>query len=182
MIPTKDYQSYLKANSTLFDLIDNHAPILHDRFHDVIVVLNFICSLEEQNEIIEEEYEVIFESGFSYLHEQLETIKIYYKNYFRENDEDLIKYQTVINYILFLDDLTEALSEKNMLSDEVNNVFTELGKKLENILINKEKFNDEDIDNINATVDSYISHTDDVFTTDYIFSLIVDELEKYVLK
>jgi len=182
MIASKDYKSYLSANDKLFEIIDEHIPVLHDRFHDVIIVLNYICTLEDNNEPIEEELEVIFETGFSYLHEQLEIIKIYYKNYLNEKLEDFLKYDKAINYILFLDDLTETLSEKNLLTDSAEKAFIELGKKLDKIIMNKENFTNEDIDTINAIVDSHIAHTDEVYTTDYIFSLIVDELEKYVLK
>ena len=114
MIASKDYKSYLQANENLFQLIDDNSPVLHDRFHDVIIVLNYICTLEEESEPVEEEFEVIFETGFSYLHEQLETIKIYYKNYLKENLNDFKKYENAINYILMLDDFTEALKEKNL--------------------------------------------------------------------
>ena len=182
MIASKDYQSYLKANESLFQLIDDNSQVLHDRFHDVIIVLNYICTLEEESDIVEEEFEVIFETGFSYLHEQLETIKIYYKNYLKENLNDFKKYEYAINYILLLDDLTEALNEKNLLTKEIETAFTDLGKKLDQIIMKQEDFKDEDINYINTVIDSYIAQTDEVYTTDYIFSLIVDELEKYVLK
>lgn len=182
MIASKDYKSYLQANENLFQLIDDNSPVLHDRFHDVIIVLNYICTLEEESELVEEEFEIIFETGFSYLHEQLETIKIYYKNYLKENLNDFKKYENAINYILMLDDFTEALKEKNLLHEEIETAFTDLGKKLDQIIMKKENFTDEDIDYINATIDAYIAQNDGIYTTDYIFSLIVDELEKYVLK
>ena len=60
----------------------------------------------------------------------------------------------MINYNLYLDDLKEALNEKELLNNETKEGLTELEQEIENILVKQEKFNDDDINRFDLMVEN----------------------------
>ncbi len=177
MINVDDYKSYYQDNNDFFDLLIENKSLVYDRLSDVFKVLGFIEMMVDMYTKIDEELEIIFETGFSYFHEQIEQIKIYYKDYFKGNFTKFEHYAPLINYSLYLDDLSEALDEKELLDKETKEAIEELGQEIENILIKQEKFTDEDIDRFDLAVGELITSSNPIYTTQEIFAMIVEELE-----
>lgn len=177
MIQSKDYRAYLCDNTNLLNALQERNSILVSRLEDVKKVLDHICNLERIKKNISDDYVVIFETGFSYFHEELELIKIYYNNYFNKDINLLIKYQNAINYVLYLEDLSEALSEKNKLSEEGKNKFTEIIKILDNKIQNQNEITENELNDYDCIIENYLPN-DNIYTTDYIYSLILEEIKK----
>lgn len=177
MINIEDYKSYYQDNNDFFALLIENNSLVYDRLSDVFKVLGFIEMMVDMYQKIDEELEIIFETGFSYFHEQIEQIKIYYKDYFKGNFIKFERYAQLINYSLYLDDLEEALNEKELLNKETKEALTGLGQEIENILIKQEKFSDEDIDRFDLIVGELVNSSNPIYTTQEIFAMIVEELE-----
>lgn len=176
MIANKDFLSYCSDNQKFIELLCDNSPIIYDRIKNIIVVLNIITDAYEKDQKIDEELEIIFETGFSYLHEQLEIIKIYYNDYFNKDILLFKHYEKIINYLLYVDDLGEALSEKNCYTIETKETLSKLSKDLDTILQKKEKFTDEDLSNYDIFISSCVPSKVDITTTDQIFAYILEEI------
>lgn len=176
MIQSKDYNYYIKENNDFINKLKNKESVLYLRLNDVIKVLGYIVKLEEKDGHVEEELETIFESGFSYIHEHLEIIKLYYERFFESNIDKLLEYQMIINYLLYLDDLSEVLEEKGLYNKKVKHEFDTFVQKLEDIIKTKKSFNPNDLDEFNTIIDSFIPQNENILTTDYIFTLILEEI------
>ncbi|HNZ77352.1 MAG TPA: hypothetical protein PLH44_02620 [Bacilli bacterium] len=177
MINIEDYKSYYQDNHDFFALLIENNSLVYDRLSDVFKVLGFIEMMVDMYKKIDEELEIIFETGFSYFHEQIEQIKIYYKDYFKGNFIKFERYAQLINYNLYLDDLKEALNEKELLNNETKEGLTELEQEIENILVKQEKFNDDDINRFDLMVGELVNSSEPIYTTQEIFAMIVEELE-----
>ncbi len=176
MIQSKDYKAYIYDNNDILNILKKQNTVLQYRIEDVKKVLDHICNLERIKKDINEEFTIIFETGFSYLHETVEAIKIYYDKYLNKNQILLKKYDKAINYILFLDDYLESLKEKKLLTQEFKTKCEKIIDELENIIQNKKEFNEDLLDGFNNLLDEDISSLPDVLTTDHIFSLVLEEL------
>ncbi|MGD9605402.1 MAG: hypothetical protein AB7V00_04540, partial [Bacilli bacterium] len=134
MINTDDYQAYLKQNQQLIELLKQNQSPLYDRMVDVFLVLDYVNQLVNDKSRIDEELEVIFDAGFSYFHEQWELITMIYHRYFHQDIISFTHYGSLINYLLYLDDLEETLKEKELLSDErkqvIQSIYEEIEQKL----------------------------------------------------
>lgn len=176
MIQSKDYKAYIYDSNDILNILKKTNSVLQYRIEDVKKVLDHICNLERIKKDISEELTIIFETGFSYIHETLETIKIYYDKYLNKSTNLLQKYDKAINYILFLDDYLESLKEKKLLTQEFKTKCERIIEELEKIIQEKKEFNEELLDGFNNLLDEDISSLPDVLTTDHIFSLILEEL------
>ena len=108
MIQSKDYRAYVCDNKQLIDALKENNSVLVSRLSDVFKVLDHIVNLERLKKNISDELEVIFETGFSYIHEELEIIKIYYDNYFNKSITDLLAYENAITNINILKAIIKA--------------------------------------------------------------------------
>lgn len=177
MIQSNDFKGYLKDNHHLIMELHHHDSILISRLQDVLKVLWYICEYEEEGNLINEEQEIFFETGFSYFHEQLEMIKIYYSKYFKSDLHYMLEYERAINYSLYLGDLSEALSEKGYLTKKAENTINKLLDELEAIIREKKKIDENIFDSYDLQIENILPKDEEIHTTDFIFSLIIDELE-----
>ena len=78
MIQTKDYLSYVASNKDLLELLENNSSILYYHLKDVVYVCDYISDFFSKNKKNEsnDDLNIIFETGFKYLYEQLEQIKL----------------------------------------------------------------------------------------------------------
>ena len=176
MIQSKDYHSYVCDSKLWRQAIKENNSVLISRLSDVFKVLDHIINLERLKKNISDELEVIFETGFSYIHEELEIIKIYYNNYFNKSITDLLAYENAINYLLYLEDLTEALSEKGKLTKELKQKLEEIINSLDKKIQNKELIDENVFEDYDFFIDTNVPTGDNIYTTDYIFSLILEEM------
>lgn len=177
MIAYKDYKSYHAENQNLIELLHENCPIIYDRIKDCNKVLEYIGIMYERKQPIDEDFINIFETGFSYLHEQIELIKLYYNEYFKRDLILFKHYEVVINYLLYIDDFGEALSEKGYYTKQIESILRDLSNELDNILKKRNKFTNEDLERFNTIIESCAPHKVELLTTDVIFSYILEELE-----
>lgn len=175
MIQIKDYKAYIDDNKGILNLLKENNSILLSRLDDVTKVLDHICKLSRIKKDLNDDYEVIFTTGFDYIHENLESIKIYYEKYFNKDIILLKKYEKAINYILFLEDLIITISDKGKLDaskkNEINLIISSLDKKIQSFsLIDEDIYSDIDL-KIETIVDDNV-----YYTTSYVFSLILEEM------
>jgi len=166
-----DYKNYLKDNESIINDINNLN--MYDRLYDAFKVMNFICAMKETQGTIDQDLTIIFETGFDFIQDTIETIKIYYNNYFNKNLKEFKKYDNAITYLLYLDDIIEVLKEKNLYTEDKLQF---IGNELENILINKLEFDVKDTYKYDEAINECIGNEKDVFTTYEIFSMISEEL------
>jgi len=174
MINIKDFKSYFLQNYEFIELLRENNSLVYDRLQDLFKILGFIELMVDENKEVEEELEVIFEVGFSYLHEQLEEIKLYYNNYFNGDFLIFKKYEKFINYILYLNDLVEVLKEKAIFTDLTKKVIDDIYNGIESILTNKSKIDEKVIDKYNALLEQNVPVG--THTTLEIYGMIIEEL------
>jgi len=75
---------------------------------------------------IDEDLDIIFESGFNYLNNQFEVIKIYFDTLFQNNCDDFIEYSELVLFLIYLLDFRMDLDNNNIESDieELNDLET----------------------------------------------------------
>ena len=176
MINIDEYKSYFNDNYKLIKVLKENNSLTYDRLSDLIKVLNFIMEVFNGKEQVDEEFEIIFESGFAFFHEQFEQIKLYYNNYFNGKYNDFKKYEFFINYSLNLEDMIQSFEEKEALDkdgkEQINKILTEI----EDIISNKKTPTLEVLDIYNQTLEDLLFDKPEVLTTIEIFSRIHDEL------
>lgn len=175
MINIDDYNSWLEDNQDLIVMLEKNNSVIYERLDDIIKVLSYIEALYLAQKEVEEDLEVIFDVGFSYLYETIEEVKLYYENYLNNDFILLNQYSYIINYILYLDDLKESLIEEQLFSDDIKTLFSDIFNELDNILKEKKTFKLEILDKFNAKLDVYISSFE-VVTVLEVFSRIAEEL------
>lgn len=175
MIELHDYKSYLLDNQDFIQLLKESNSIIYDRLEDVFNVLEFIEKRVEKYEKVEEEFEVIFEVGFSYLHEQLEELKNIYNLYFKNDLAGLKKYASLINYYLYLSDLVEALKEKSLYSEEAKQAISNIYDEIENIFSEKKDFKQEIFNRFNLILEEFAPVG--TLSTQEIYGMIKEEID-----
>ena len=93
---------------------------------DVFKILEYIESLYNSQKSIESELAEIFEFGYAYLFDTIEEVKLYYENYFNRDYILFSKYESLINYILYLDDLKNSLIDAEALTETAKQLFDQI--------------------------------------------------------
>lgn len=179
MIQSKDYLSYVAGNKDLLHLLENNNSILYYHLKDVIYVCDYINNFFRKNKKNDsnDDLVVIFETGFKYLYEQLEQIKIYFEKYFNKDYFLFKNYELLINYALYIDDFTECLAEKEHLTAHRKNILSTLAKDIDKLIIEKASWTDQDIDQFNQIINSCLPSNIEILTTEDIFASIAEEIE-----
>lgn len=174
MINVQDYKAYVKQNYNFLELLRENNSYIYERLNDVLKVLGYIELLVDDETKVNEDLEVIFEVGFSYLHEQLEEIKVYYNTYFKKDYPLFRQYEQFINYSLYLDDLEEVLKEKKLYTIDTKKAIDEIAAEIENVLVNKFEPNKDLFEKFNNLIEANVPIG--TLTTLEIFGMIVEEL------
>lgn len=176
MIYINDYKGYKESNKKFFELLSSNNSMVYDRFADVFKVLGYI-ELMYDSKKIDEDLETIFESGYLYLYEQMEMVKLFYQNYFKGNYNEFKEYEVLINYYLYLEDLLDTLSDDGKKVDKkVKDGIDKIIKKIDTILLQHLSFSDNLLDEVNCDIDA-LSIKNPPLTTIEVFAMIVEELE-----
>jgi len=163
----KEYNSWLKENQNFILHLEKHDSSLYSRLMPIYKVLNFLCSETTENGLeLDGDLEKIFQVGLEYLHTQVSTCKIYYEKIFNKNFHDFIEYDSIVNYVLFLEDLRYELEENQVKLNE--KIINDLMDYLENIMELKSGIPE----NFNLFVDSEIHKIVDL--ENFSFHSIID--------
>ncbi|HBP26203.1 MAG TPA: hypothetical protein DD618_04555 [Acholeplasmatales bacterium] len=174
MIDTKDYRAYLKQNREWLQMLKANQSIVYERLEDVFNVLEDIDERAAKYAKIEEEYEVIFEAGFLYLHKQLETAKTIYSAYFHNDYFAFRRYEKAVNYLLYLDDLEDVLDEKEKFHGEIKDLIRNTYEKIENIIAAGGFYDDSVLDESDVVLLPYLKG---ILTTIEVYALVAEEME-----
>lgn len=175
MLNIKDYKLYLKNNKKFLQMLSDKQSIVFDRLDDLFKVLDHIAKLIGKKKPLEEGMDLIFEVGFSYLHEQIEEIKLYYNFYFNDDYEKFKEHEVLINYSLYLDDLEDVLKEKDTYDAETQEVFDLIKEEIDELLANNKKLPPKILQRFNQYVEELVPVG--TLTTLEIYAMIVEELQ-----
>lgn len=152
MLNLDDYKAYIKQNKDFINNIKAISEIVYDHFDDAFKVLDFIEDRADKYEKIEEEFEVIFEAGFSFIHEQIEELKTIYNHYFDNDFITFKRFDKMVAYSLYLNDLIQTLTEDRRYKGEIKTTISSLNEKIDKILRNKESYSDDLFEEFNNQV------------------------------
>ena len=178
MIALSDYKNYYGNNLELINNLKNNKFSIYERLREVIYVLDFICDNYDlyKNHESSVDFEDIFEVGFSYFHSEFEQIKIYYETYLNKDIILLKRYDPLINLSLYVDDFVETLKEKDYFTSVREKTLKEVLQNIEDIIMNKKEWTDDDLEGFNVQVSSCVPFKVDIITTQEIFLKIAEEI------
>jgi len=146
-----EYKLWVKENQDFIEQLKNHDSSLYTRIMPIYEVLNFLYGeYVDNSENMDSEIFKIFQVGFEYLHSQIFVSKVYLEQTFDNDFHKFIEYNSIIGYLLYIEDLRYELKEHNLSSD--NEIINNLVIYLENFITNK----DDIPDNINLYVDTEV--------------------------
>lgn len=153
----KEYNQWLKDNQSMILHLREHDSPLYTRLSPVYEVLNYLAEESEENGLIlDQDLYKIFQIGLEYLHQQLETCKLYLENIFKQDFHAFLAYDQVVGYLLYLEDLKYEMVENKVKYDR--QAFNRLMEKLEQLMNER----DDIPDNLNLYVDSEVHRIVDV--------------------
>ena len=168
----KEYTGFRKDNEAFLSILKKNNSLIYDNFLDAFKILGHIEVTNDHGEV-DEDLEVIFDSVFPYVFESMEIVKAFYQNVFKCNYDDFKKYEQVIIYYLFVEDLKLSLEEENKYHKYISKV-DEILKELDDIINNKKEVEGV-VDDMNFKVAS-IGIKDIPATMTEIVGMICDEL------
>lgn len=175
MIYLNDYNAWLKDNNDfLMMLKDNNSSVYH-RLMDVFKILEYIESLYNSQKSIESELAEIFEFGYAYLFDTIEEVKLYYENYFNRDYILFSKYESLINYILYLDDLKNSLIDAEALTETAKQLFDQILEECDEYIRGSKEYSIDVLDTFNVQLDLELGDAE-VLTVLEIFEKIYEEL------
>ena len=170
-----DYKKWYAQKEDFLNHLFHHDSIIFHRFENVIRVLNFIETLDEKE--INEDYEVIFDCGFSYLFSTVSEMELYLDKYFNNNFHRFLEYELLINYSLYVNKLKSVLEEYEVMNKDIQKEFSAVLEEIDDIVINKKKFDNEIVDKFDAQILSTFTYSKEYITTPEVFDRIAEELQ-----
>jgi len=150
-IRLKEYHGWYVENQAFFQALKSHQSVLYTRLHPVYDVLYFLYENNKDVIQLDEDVDRIMQIGLEFLHHQIFICKIYYEQFFEQDLHAFLKYDHVINDLLFIEDLKYELVEQQIAYDQT--LLDALSEELETIITEKK---DVPI-NLNLYVDKKIS-------------------------
>lgn len=116
-----DYGNWKFENFTLIDeLVKLNSSIISRFLHVINVTDHFYNKRLELNKDLPNEEEIIFETGFNYIHDHFNTVQMIKKNIFNNNVKELNKYAKTVNLLLYTNDFQNELM--NTYPDEKESI------------------------------------------------------------
>ena len=131
----KDYAAWKLENQEVLEQFQNNNNIIYDRFEPVYAVLNHIYDLVVEGVDLDDDYELIFHSGFEYLSTQVEVIKIYFDTLFQKNCDDFQEFSELLLYLIYISDVKTDL-ESNGINSDIDEL-NDLEVTLENMIMER---------------------------------------------
>ncbi len=170
-----DYKKWYSGKEDFLNHLFHHDSIIFYRLHNIINVLNFIRELPEEE--LNDDYDVIFDTGFSFLFTTINEIEMYLTKYFNNNLHAFLNYEVLINYSLYLNDLKNVLQEQESYTEQTNLVFNDVLEKIEMIISKKNKFDINIVDEFDQMIMGSFIYSKEHITTSEVFDRIAEELQ-----
>jgi hypothetical protein len=114
----EDFAHYVEENYDLISFLEMNDSILNDYVSPIIKTLTYLKKLKEvEEEALSEEDASIFDFGFEYLFENIEQIKLYYKQ-LNEDYFNLEQNSFYIHMVFQLEELKVELLKMEDLADK----------------------------------------------------------------
>lgn len=133
----RDYASWKLENQELLETFESNDNSIYERFEPVYVVLDHIYEMVCDGSELDEDLQIIFETGFAYLSNQLEVIKIYFETLFQKKCDDFIEFSDMILYLIYIADFRADLENNGFESDIPE--LDELETTIENLIMERNK-------------------------------------------
>lgn len=131
-----EFDSWKSENQAFYEELQEHEAVLYDRFYPVFAVLEHIESQVRDHRLpFDDDLRKIFDVGLAFLHDQFESCIMYLETNFHNDLHAFLEFETVVHYVLYVEDLRYELKEKNIEYDE--RIIDELLDRLENILLTR---------------------------------------------
>ena len=142
MIDFTDYLGYLEDNedllrklekedspifSYLFNALDT-CQALREMFHDLT---------DDDIEIDDSDYQIIFDAASGYVFETLEHYKAILKNNFNDNEKIALQFGRLIVYYFYLDELRTACIEAHKYENPLKDYLDKVLDDIDSILVQK---------------------------------------------
>ena len=162
----KDYAAWKLENQEILEQFNRNDNAIYDRLEPVYAVLNHIYDMVVNGEELDEDFELIFHSGFDYLSMQFEVIKIYFETLFQSKCEDFDEYSGLIVLLLYIYDLRTDL-ENNDIDSDIE-ILNDLETNIENTVMERR----DDHEFLNSKMNEALSVVFELM--DYEYVSIVD--------
>jgi translation elongation factor EF-G len=177
-----EYASWKKENAFFYEELKEHETMLFDRFYPVYEVMNHIEKEVAAEKLkFDDDLKKIFDVGLAFLHEQFETCKIYLDTDFKKDLHAFLAYESIVNYILYIEDVRYELVEKNLEYDD--QLVEELLDELEAIIDQRQEI----AENFGLYVDEKVNriigdHSMDFYGIIDIFTDVAETLGLYLFE
>ena len=130
-----EYTGFRKDNEKLLSRLRKDETSIYDYFLDTFKVLGHIELLANTSSV-DSDLDDIFDAAFPFLFESFEDLKALLSGIFNNNYDEFIKYDKIIVYYLFLEDLILALEEEKKNHKYIPKV-SEVLRFIDDALINR---------------------------------------------
>lgn len=176
MINSREYEAYMKENNDFLQAFQNINSLTYIRLSNLIKLLNIIVDMDKRKKNISDELEIIFDSGFTFLSDQIEDIKIYFNNFFDEDFDLLFKYEHLINVYLTYEDLMVSIKEQSVLDVDTKKTIEHILFEIEDVLKYRKEFVNEKYQEFDEVIQDISNRFPNVKITLEIFEEIYDQL------
>jgi hypothetical protein len=145
-------------NHEVIETFQKNKSVIYDRLEPIYSVLNHIYDLLVEEKDVDDDLDIIFRTGFNYLHTQFEIIRIYFDTLFQSHCDDFENYSEMVLYLLYIYDIRTDMENNDIDSniDELN----ELETCVENMIMERRNDFDYIKDKMNETLKIVFSKMD----------------------
>lgn len=107
-----DYANWKFENYELINALITLKSKIISRFSHTILVVDYLYDKRCKDGKLDPDFEVIFETGFNYIHDHFMTIQTILKSEYRNNIQEMDKNAKTINLLLYTQDFENELMDK----------------------------------------------------------------------
>ena len=174
----EDYATWKKENFKLISTLVKQKSDTIKRFSPVIAVVDYLYEKQLKRKLTEDE-ELIFSSGFDYIHDAFMMIDNFLQSDFNNSISEMEKCSKTINLLLYVIDFESEITDSKELKKDIQKLY-DLDQALNEYLEKKENAPDEYfalLDDI--TSDIFTKNNIEVHTVPEIFYEIALEYNIY---
>lgn len=137
-----DYGNWKFENHELINTLITLKSKIISRFSHTILVVDYLYNKRIQDGSLDETLEVIFETGFDYIHDHFMTIQSILKSEYRGNIKQMDLNSKTINLLLYVQDFENELMNKQNYSKDDYKKLSEFEDKVNEYIEHHEEIPD----------------------------------------
>lgn len=163
----EDFLSWEKQTESFIEELKEKDSLLYARIYDVLRVLDFISAREPKD--VDDDMSIIFETGYAYLYNFVNDIKLYLENSFNNSLTELLKYEDLVNFSLYVCELKDNLIDDNQYDELKSEQFEFILSDID------ERIAQKNCENMNDAIEDYNNRLLSVMPMDKMYKC-VDEI------